>query len=59
MSPAEYLPWVTDDATAEDIHGPGSAGSAAPRTDHPIPAPCPICLKHVGHYDERHEGGAA
>lgn len=29
-----------------------------PRRTGPIPPPCPVCLSHGGHYEERH-GGAA
>lgn len=52
--------WPTDRADAAALDdGPTLADrydtdTTTPRRSGPIPAPCPVCLKHVGHYPERH-----
>lgn len=42
----------TDEATLADRYA--TDPPAAGRRTGPIPAPCPVCLKHVGHYEDRH-----
>jgi hypothetical protein len=43
--------WDTryDDADLHDTDPPFTR-----RRSNPVPPPCPVCLKHVGHYDDRH-----